>query len=179
VSETARFDESGHFVGHEPRGCGEHRTVGEHRAWCGEDSAWCYPRDPCDGCRAPLPTYREVHRWLVDWRGDPSTQTCAFCDSPAREWSFDNRSPHWFSDEGLAYYPDPRRYLPLCHQCHADRDSAESETCKNGHRWADGNRYRRKDGHGTICRACRREWMAQQRRERGVPERKPNVRRVR
>jgi hypothetical protein len=32
---TAVYDENlGNFVGHQPRTCGEHRTVGPHRAWC-------------------------------------------------------------------------------------------------------------------------------------------------
>lgn len=44
------FDEHGCFVGHEPRECGEHRTVGDHRAWCHDCSEWCYPRIPCNGC---------------------------------------------------------------------------------------------------------------------------------
>lgn len=41
------------FEGHEPRECGEHRTVGPHRAWCFECQEWCYPRVEagCKGCR--------------------------------------------------------------------------------------------------------------------------------
>lgn len=50
VGSEAVFDELGHFLGHEPRECGEHRTVGEHRAWCFADSEWCYPTEPCRGC---------------------------------------------------------------------------------------------------------------------------------
>ena len=38
------------FLGFEPRECGEHRTVGDHRAWCYADSEWCYPSAPCRGC---------------------------------------------------------------------------------------------------------------------------------
>lgn len=53
------------FEGHEPRGCGEHRTAGAHRAWCYDCSEWCYPDSEtdllvagrCNGCR--------VH-WLED-----------------------------------------------------------------------------------------------------------------
>lgn len=40
----------GYFVGFEPRDCGDHRTVGPHRAWCYDCSTWCYPRSPCPGC---------------------------------------------------------------------------------------------------------------------------------
>ena len=43
------------FEGHEPRECGEHRTVGPHRAWCFDCNEWCYPADDwaCKGCRIP------------------------------------------------------------------------------------------------------------------------------
>jgi hypothetical protein len=42
--------EETNFEGHTPRVCGEHRTVGSHRAWCFDDGSWCYPDDPCAGC---------------------------------------------------------------------------------------------------------------------------------
>jgi hypothetical protein len=45
-----RFDERGYFVGHEPRECGEHRTVGTYRAWCYDCQEWCYPDSPCVRC---------------------------------------------------------------------------------------------------------------------------------
>ena len=39
------------------RECGDHRTVGYHRAWCFDCSEWCYPgeraEDGCAGCREP------------------------------------------------------------------------------------------------------------------------------
>lgn len=40
------------FYGWEPRDCGEHRTVGSHRAWCFDCTEWCYPHEDtaCDGC---------------------------------------------------------------------------------------------------------------------------------
>ena len=43
------------FHGHWPRECGEHRTVGEHRAWCYDCTEWCYPRieAACNGCELP------------------------------------------------------------------------------------------------------------------------------
>lgn len=41
------------FYGHENRECGEHRTVGSHRAWCFDDGEWCYPGIPCRGCELP------------------------------------------------------------------------------------------------------------------------------
>lgn len=50
MAETAT-----HFVGHENRECGEHRTTGP-RAWCFDCSEWCYPAIPCKGCE--LPTLR-------------------------------------------------------------------------------------------------------------------------
>ena len=46
---TALYDERGNFVGFEPRLCGEHRTVGPHRAWCFDCREWCYP-DPEIAC---------------------------------------------------------------------------------------------------------------------------------
>lgn len=166
------FDASGNFQGFEDRECGDHRTVGEHRAWCHEDTTWCYPNSPCPRCElpqlraevkslqgdgSPRPSYRMVHIWLNTWRGKAADQTCADCGQTAHDWAFDNRKPNWPSKDG-PYYPDPGRYVPLCRTCHIARDTS-TEKCKNGHRWADGNRYKRKGG-GTICRACRREWMA-------------------
>lgn len=41
------------FHGHEPRECGEHRTVGPHRAWCFDCQEWCYPSEPCVRCMNP------------------------------------------------------------------------------------------------------------------------------
>jgi len=41
------------FEGHAGRECTEHRTVGEHRAWCHDDHEWCYPQAPCRGCELP------------------------------------------------------------------------------------------------------------------------------
>jgi len=38
------------FYGHPKRECGEHRTVGSHRAWCHDCGEWCYPDIPCRGC---------------------------------------------------------------------------------------------------------------------------------
>lgn len=40
------------FGGHKIRRCGEHRTVGPHRAWCFECNEWCYPDKEmaCRGC---------------------------------------------------------------------------------------------------------------------------------
>jgi hypothetical protein len=41
------------FEGHAQSECGEHRTVGPHRAWCFACSEWCYPSSPCKGCELP------------------------------------------------------------------------------------------------------------------------------
>lgn len=49
VSEPV-FDENGYFEGFAPRECGDHRTVGEHRAWCHDCGEWCYPGTPCVRC---------------------------------------------------------------------------------------------------------------------------------
>lgn len=42
------------FEGFMDRDCGEHRTVGSHRAWCYECTEWCYPDAPCKGCEIPM-----------------------------------------------------------------------------------------------------------------------------
>lgn len=42
------------FEGFADRECGEHRTVGSHRAWCHACSEWCYPDSPCKGCELPI-----------------------------------------------------------------------------------------------------------------------------
>jgi len=42
------------FEGHSGRECGEHRTVGPHRAWCHDCSEWCYPSLPCPQCAPRL-----------------------------------------------------------------------------------------------------------------------------
>ena len=46
-------DEKPNFEGHQGRDCGEHRTVGPHRAWCLDCTAWCYPQEGCPGCQVP------------------------------------------------------------------------------------------------------------------------------
>lgn len=56
------------FEGHEPRECGEHRTVGEHRAWCYDDGEWCYPKAPCRGCE------------LAKLRARRVFGECAYCE---------------------------------------------------------------------------------------------------
>lgn len=49
---TEIYDQNGNFEGHQPRACGEHRTVGG-RAWCFDCREWCYPDDGCIRCRHP------------------------------------------------------------------------------------------------------------------------------
>jgi hypothetical protein len=51
--QTARFDENGDFIGHEPRGCGEHHTAGAYRAWCVDCKEWCHPDVGCIRCAYP------------------------------------------------------------------------------------------------------------------------------
>lgn len=52
------------FEGHKGRECGDHRTTGG-RAWCFDDSEWCYPEMPCRGCEVPL-LRAEIER-LREW----------------------------------------------------------------------------------------------------------------
>jgi hypothetical protein len=56
------------FVGFQPRECGEHRTVGDYRAWCFDCGEWCYPNAPCVRCE--VVTLREsddepLTNWLA------------------------------------------------------------------------------------------------------------------
>jgi hypothetical protein len=51
---SAVYDAAGNFQGHDPRPCGEHRTVGEHRAWCFQCREWCYLDEGCLGCRTVI-----------------------------------------------------------------------------------------------------------------------------
>lgn len=53
---SAAMAEGELFGGHFPRECGEHRTVGPHRAWCHDCGEWCYPdaEMACKGCRIPM-----------------------------------------------------------------------------------------------------------------------------
>lgn len=54
ASDRARLmSDDSNFEGHDPRECGEHRTVGPHRAWCYDCREWCYPDSPCKGCELP------------------------------------------------------------------------------------------------------------------------------
>jgi len=50
---TSKQSDPNLFLGHQPRDCGDHRTVGTHRAWCFDDQEWCYPEIPCKGCENP------------------------------------------------------------------------------------------------------------------------------
>lgn len=45
------YDDRGNFLRLADSPCGEHRTVGEHRAWCCSCSEWCYASDGCGGCQ--------------------------------------------------------------------------------------------------------------------------------
>lgn len=87
----AHFDGKGNFEGYQPRSCGEHRTVGSHRAWCFDCSEWCYPGDPCVRCQlihfavirqelwSPA-CDREAVGWSVPMaRDDPNQVTCPAC----------------------------------------------------------------------------------------------------
>lgn len=58
------FDEP-NWEGFEDRECGEHRTVGSRRAWCFEDSEWCYRTIPCRGCELPILRAR-----IIELEGD-------------------------------------------------------------------------------------------------------------
>jgi hypothetical protein len=57
VFEPSPQDRKPLFMGFFLSECGEHRTAGAHRAWCFDDTEWCYPSSPCRGCE--LPTLRQ------------------------------------------------------------------------------------------------------------------------
>jgi len=69
VFEPSPRDGQPLFMGFSLADCGEHRTVGAHRAWCYQDTEWCYPSSPCRGCE--LPSLREritaVEVVLLNW----------------------------------------------------------------------------------------------------------------
>lgn len=46
--------DQGRFHGHRGGECGQHRTVGHHRAWCFDCHEWCSPRQPCASCERPM-----------------------------------------------------------------------------------------------------------------------------
>lgn len=50
IEQVEVRDDRGYFEGFEPRECGEHRTVGDYRAWCYDCTEWCYPHQPCVRC---------------------------------------------------------------------------------------------------------------------------------
>lgn len=76
------------FVGHEGRECGEHRTVGSHRAWCYDCQEWCYPAAPCNRCE--LPKLRDARKAVAE------TLIAAgrMVTSDSRDWSL-SRSDAW------------------------------------------------------------------------------------
>lgn len=82
------WDEHGNFLGHEPRECGEHRTVGSYRAWCFDCGEWCYPGDPCVRCEGRGATGL-MHDDQVDRTeepaGDESPPSIVF-DVPSVRW---------------------------------------------------------------------------------------------
>lgn len=54
------------FEGFTPRTCGEHRTVGLHRAWCFDDSQWCYPNEFCSGCKEGKRTVNKERYVIIE-----------------------------------------------------------------------------------------------------------------
>lgn len=50
---SAEYNEEGHFTGHTPRECHDHYSTGG-RAWCDDDTEWCYPAVPCARCEIPM-----------------------------------------------------------------------------------------------------------------------------
>lgn len=55
------------FDGFTGRGCGDHRTVGPHRAWCFDCGEWCSPDMPCEGCEAVAQVQQLSERAEQQW----------------------------------------------------------------------------------------------------------------
>jgi hypothetical protein len=91
-----QYDEDGHFEGYEPRFCGEHRTVGSHRAWCFDCAEWCYPNGvmACEGCLphlngrelldALIKTFEDM-KTIREATGDPAARGVQACLDHVRE----------------------------------------------------------------------------------------------
>lgn len=52
------------FEGLVERDCGDHRGLGETRAWCVLCHEYCYEDNPCRGCEAPRLRRRAEHEQL-------------------------------------------------------------------------------------------------------------------
>ncbi len=59
-ADTPTGQPAPNFEGRTGRTCGEHRTVGPHRAWCFDCSEWCYPDEPCHGCDPRIYTQAQL-----------------------------------------------------------------------------------------------------------------------
>lgn len=75
LSIDRREREAPDWEGFPERECGEHRTVGPHRAWCYDCHEWCYPatEQACKGCeivalRAEIVRLRLVVKAVEEWR---------------------------------------------------------------------------------------------------------------
>jgi len=80
------------FEGHRPRNCGEHHTVGPHRAWCLVCAEWCYPNVACHGCGQPA-LYIAIEAVLLDHErelagegADPNLAELALAYQRATGW---------------------------------------------------------------------------------------------
>jgi len=68
---TPIYDDMGYFQGFEQRECGDHRTVGAHRAWCHDCTEWCYPDYPCVRCE--IGAIRQSGRYARTRNNDHAT----------------------------------------------------------------------------------------------------------
>lgn len=78
---------SENFHGHQPRECGEHRTVGQVRAWCFDCGEWCYarPEMACRGCELPR------LRGALTYIGSPTMGRPPDCDPVTHVSHMDER----------------------------------------------------------------------------------------
>ena len=107
---------SANFHGHDERECGDHRTVGPHRAWCFDCSEWCYPMAACKGCELPMlraqaPEERHVNPEDTRMTADPYADLRrTLPDATPGPWEWidaDLVGAH--AENDLADYPDEDR----------------------------------------------------------------------
>mgnify|MGYP001596234233 FL=1 len=67
--------------------------------------------------------YKAAHLRVKALRGVASNHACVDCGGRAGDWSYTNDCPRErISQMGLAYSPDPTRYVARCRSCHKRYD---------------------------------------------------------
>jgi hypothetical protein len=82
MADETEIDHS--FYGRATRRCGEHRTVGPHRAWCLDCAEWCSPAISCGGCSKEVLIYDELDKYLPEYVPEPGQ--ILMCVAPKSEY---------------------------------------------------------------------------------------------